>query len=159
MAVTERFIATTPERIFAIVSDGWLYGAWVVGAAHVRDVDADWPAQGAKLHHKSGPWPISIRDETEVLACRPPYELALRAHIWPLGEATVVITLMPGTYGTQVRMVEEVHAGPLKWFRTKLNDLLLHYRNREALARLADLAMRRRLPATTAEEAAPAGQR
>ena len=43
--------------------------------------------------------------------------------------------------------LDNMRAGPLRWIRTKVNDLALHYRNRESLRRLADLARRRTHPA------------
>jgi hypothetical protein len=36
---TRKVIDTTPDRIFAVLADGWTYASWVVGAAHIRDVD------------------------------------------------------------------------------------------------------------------------
>jgi hypothetical protein len=40
---TEYVINTTPDRVFAILADGWTYSDWVVGTAHIRDVDRDYP--------------------------------------------------------------------------------------------------------------------
>lgn len=144
MAVVERVIAATPEQIFAVLSDGWTYSDWVVGTAHIRDVDTDWPAPGSKLHHKAGIGPVNLRDETVVLDCDPPNELVLQPHIWPLGEMTAKFTLTPFSAAeTKVTLDEQFAAGPLKWFRTKADDLMMHYRNRETLDRLSDLAVRR----------------
>jgi uncharacterized protein YndB with AHSA1/START domain len=137
-------VPAPPERVFAVLADGWSYSDWVVGTAHIRNVDADWPAKGSRLHHKAGPWPVSLRDHTEVLSCTAPSELVVQPHLWPLGEATVTIRLTPvGDGATRVTMTEEFAAGPLRWLRTKIDDLALHYRNRESLRRLADLAVRR----------------
>lgn len=143
MAVVERFIRASPERVFDVLADGWTYADWVVGAAHIRRVDPDWPQEGAALHHKSGMWPVLLHDKTVVLACERPRELRMRARLWPWGEAVVQFTLEPSGSGTQVRLHEDFAEGPLRWVRTKANDLMLHYRNREALARLADFAERR----------------
>ena len=144
MSVTSRVVPATPDRVFAVLCDGWSYSDWVVGTAHIRDVDPRWPAPGTKLHHKAGPWPVSLRDHTVVLACDEPNELVLRPHLWPLGEATVTIRLAPvGGGATRVTIIEEFAAGPLHWVRTKINDVALHYRNVESLRRLADLAVRR----------------
>jgi hypothetical protein len=130
--------------VFAVLADGWTYSDWVVGTAHVRDVDQSWPEPGARIHHKAGPWPISVRDRSEVLECRPPNLMRLRAHLWPLGSFVVHIELTSvGENATRVTIAEEFDSGPVRWLRTKLNDLALHYRNREALRRLADLATRR----------------
>jgi uncharacterized protein YndB with AHSA1/START domain len=161
VAVTRRVIQAPPEQVFAVLADGWTYSDWVVGTAHIRDVDAHWPARGARLRHKVGPWPMSLRDHTEVLACDEPRELVVQPHLWPLGEARVTIRLAPAGHGyTEVSLTEDFAAGPLRWMRTKINDLALHYRNRESLRRLADLAERREAPgrswtsaaATTAAE-------
>ncbi|HWH01754.1 MAG TPA: SRPBCC family protein [Pilimelia sp.] len=145
MAVTQRIVHASPERIFDVLRDGWTYSDWVVGTAHIRAVDPHWPAPGANLYHKAGPWPLSLRDRTEVLSCTEPTELVLQPHLWPLGEATVAIRLTPvGENATQVTIAEDFAAGPLRWLRSKINDLVLHHRNRETLRRLADIATRGR---------------
>ncbi len=144
MAVVEKVIRATPEQIFAVLADGWGYSDWVVGAAHIRDVEAAWPAKGARLHHKIAMWPFSVKDKTEVLESDPPRMLRMRAHLGPLGAATVRITIVPlGEGVTKVTMAEDFAAGPLRWVRTKANDLTLHWRNKEALSRLDDLATRK----------------
>lgn len=144
MAVVERTVAATPEQIWAVLADGWTYSDWVVGTAHIRDVDDGWPAPGTRIHHKAGPWPFSIHDSSRVVSGDAPRELRVRARLWPLGEAEVVITLIPIDAGhTTVRLAEEFCAGPLLGARNKVNDLVLHRRNRESLRRLADLAERR----------------
>jgi uncharacterized protein YndB with AHSA1/START domain len=144
VSVTERVIPATPDRVFAVLSDGWTYSDWVVGAAHVRDVDASWPAPGSLLHHKSGPWPLSLNDSTTVLECEPDRMLLLRVRIWPFGEAEVRIELAPADAGsTRVRMTEHFVHGPLHVIQNKLNHLLLHRRNVEALRRLSDFAVNR----------------
>ncbi|MGN9906962.1 SRPBCC family protein [Phytohabitans sp. LJ34] len=144
MAVVERTVAATPDRVWAVLADGWSYSDWVVGTAHIRDVDAGWPTPGAEIHHKAGPWPVSVHDSTSVIASDEPRLLHLRPRMWPLGEAEVVITLTELDRGhTTVRLAEDFRAGPLRWARTKVNDLVMHRRNRESLRRLADLAERR----------------
>jgi hypothetical protein len=98
---------------------------------------------GAELHHKAGPWPLSLKDKSTVLSVVPDRELVLRAGLWPLGEAIVKIVLEPiGNGATRVTMQEDFNAGPLRRLRTKVNDLVLHRRNVESLRRLADLATR-----------------
>lgn len=65
----------------------------------------------------------------------------LRPKLWPLGEMFARITLTPGENGpTRVTLEEDIHRGPLLGLRTKINDLLLHGRNKETLRRLADIA-------------------
>jgi hypothetical protein len=143
VAIVQRTIQAPPDRVFAVLSDGWSYSDWVVGTAHIRDVDASWPNAGAELHHKAGPWPLSLKDKSTVLSMQPDRELTLRAGLWPLGEAIVSMRLEPvGANSTKVTIHEDFNAGPLLWVRTKLNDLVLHRRNVETLRRLSDIATR-----------------
>ncbi|MFG1779260.1 SRPBCC family protein [Micromonospora sp. NPDC049051] len=138
-------IDASPQQVWAVLADGWTYSDWVVGTVHVRDVDDAWPRVGSQLHHKAGPWPFSLHDSSTVLTCEPPHRLVLRAGLWPAGEAVVVFTLEAvGTGATRVRIGEDFAAGPLRWVRNKVNDLVLHQRNKETLRRLADIAMRQK---------------
>ncbi|GGM96858.1 polyketide cyclase [Actinoplanes campanulatus] len=143
MATVARTVQAPPDRIFAVLADGWSYSDWVVGTVHIRDVEEAWPAPGTRLHHKAGPWPLSLHDSSTVLACTPGKELKLNAGLWPLGAAEVDIRLDPVDGGaTRVVIEEDFTEGPLRWVRNKLNDLLLHRRNMETLRRLADIAER-----------------
>lgn len=109
-----RHVAARPERVFAELSDGWGYSAWVVGAAHIRAVDPGWPAAGSRIHHAVGPWPVVIQDTTTVQEVSPGARLALRARIWPAGEAVVEFVLTAAGEGTELTMTETVVAGPLR---------------------------------------------
>jgi Polyketide cyclase / dehydrase and lipid transport len=144
VAVVERVIAATPERIFAVLADGWSYSDWVVGTTHIRDVDPGWPAPGTRIHHQAAAWPLSIKDTTVAVLCEPPYELLIRPRLWPLGAFTVWMSLTPlNERQTKVVLREDFAPGPMRRLSTKLNDMLLHIRNEEALRRLEDLAVRR----------------
>src|SRR5918999_124672 len=108
VAIVQRTVSAPPDRVFAVLADGWSYSDWVVGTVHIRDVDPGWPAVGTRLHHKAGPWPLSLQDTSTVLAIEQNRRLTLRAGLWPLGEATVHIELEPaGTDATQVTIFEE----------------------------------------------------
>jgi uncharacterized protein YndB with AHSA1/START domain len=145
VAIVQRTVQAPPEQVFAVLANGWTYSDWVVGTVHIRDVDAHWPQVGAKLHHKAGPWPLSLHDSSEVLAVEQNRSLALRAGLWPLGAATVEVILDPlGGGATLITIKEDFEAGPLRWARNKINDLVLHRRNIETLRRLADIAERAR---------------
>ncbi|MFI1992830.1 SRPBCC family protein [Actinoplanes sp. NPDC020271] len=140
MATVTRTVEAPPERVFAVLADGWTYSDWVVGTSHIRDVEKTWPQTGSRLHHKAGPWPLSLHDSSTVLECVPDRGLKIRAGLWPLGEAIVNIVLEPERDGrTKVVMHEDFESGPLLWVRNKINDLVLHQRNVEALRRLADI--------------------
>ena len=143
MAIVKRTVSAPPDRVFAVLADGWTYSDWVVGTVHIRDVDPHWPAVGSKLHHRAGPWPLSLEDSSTVVAMIPERELVLNAGLWPLGAATVKILLEPvGAGSTRVTMAEDFESGPLLFLRNKVNDLVLHKRNKESLRRLADIATR-----------------
>jgi hypothetical protein len=139
--VTE--IPASVDRLWEVLADGWTYAAWVVGASHIRDVDLSWPEPGSRLHHSVGPWPLLVKDYTEVLACERPTHLELRARTWPVGEARVVFDLEPqGTDRCTVTMTEYPTRGPAAWAHNPVFEALLGARNRETLRRLADYASR-----------------
>jgi uncharacterized protein YndB with AHSA1/START domain len=145
VAIVERTVHAPPKRVFAVLADGWSYSDWVVGTVHIRDVDESWPEPGAQLHHKAGPWPLSLHDTSTVETVEPDRRLRLKAGLWPLGQAVVDIRLEPvGDSATRVVIMEEFEQGPLRWVQNKANDLLLHRRNIESLRRLADIAERSR---------------
>ena len=89
MSTTTRSVSATPEQVWEVLADGWLYPLFVVGASRMRDVDESWPAVGAKLHHSVGTWPLLIDDTTEVLeveegrrpAARPAAGRRARPHV------------------------------------------------------------------------------
>lgn len=143
VAIVQRTVPAPPEKIFQVLADGWTYSDWVVGTVHIRDVDEHWPEVGAELHHKAGPWPLSLQDSSTVLAVVPDRLLKLRAGLWPLGSAVVELILDPLPGGaTRITMKEDFEAGPLLFLRNKLNDLVLHRRNIESLRRLTDIVLR-----------------
>jgi uncharacterized protein YndB with AHSA1/START domain len=147
VAIVERTVSAPPDRVFAVLADGWSYSDWVVGTAHIRDVDPTWPAPGSKLHHKAGPWPLSLHDSSTVVSMEPNKELVLKVGLWPLGQARVRIVLEPvGSAATKITMAEDFEAGPLLFLRNKINDLVLHRRNIESLRRLSDIATREKTP-------------
>ncbi len=145
MATNTREIKTTPAKVWAVLSDGWLYPVWVVGATRMRDVEGSWPEAGARLHHSAGVWPAVINDNTEVLECDPGRFLKLRARGWPLGEAEVAITLSPAGAHTLVQIEEEAVSGPGAMIPRPVEDLAIKYRNTETLRRLAYVAENRQV--------------
>ena len=130
----------SPKAVFDVLSDGWTYATWVVGAARIRAVDEAFPAPGTKIHHSVGLWPALINDNTEVEKVEPPHELQLRVRAWPTGEGLVNITCEPEGDATRVTMVETAVSGPAKLIPKPLEDAMLRVRNVETLKRLAYLA-------------------
>lgn len=143
MSVNSRVIKTTPEQVWNVLSDGWLYPVWVVGATRMRDVDESWPQVGAKLHHSAGVWPLVISDDTEVLECEPRSMLRLRARGSFLGEAEVRLTLSASGAHTLVEIREDAVSGPGTLVPEPLRDPMLKIRNVETLRRLAFIAEHR----------------
>lgn len=143
MIEVETTIKTTPDAVWRVLADGWLYPLWVVGASRVREVDDTWPKPGSKIHHSVGLWPAVLNDDTEVLACLPESMLELRAKAWPGGEATVTVRLEAQGAGTRVQLIEDVTGGPARLVPKPVRAPALAWRNRECLKRLAWLAERR----------------
>ena len=137
MSTTSRQISATPEQVWSVLADGWLYPLFVVGASRMRDVDAGWPAVGTRLHHSVGTWPLLIDDTTEVLEVVERERLLLLARGWPAGQAHVEITLEPRGTDTVVTIAEQATSGPGALMPKALQDPQLHVRNIETLRRLA----------------------
>jgi uncharacterized protein YndB with AHSA1/START domain len=149
MPVVTATVPTSPDRVFAVLADGWAYVGWVVGATHIRAVDEGWPDKGTRIHHSVGAWPLMAHDVTTVRAVEPPRLLELEAKLWPFGVALVRLELtetQPDV--TEVRMTERVIGGPGRFLPDAAQALLLVPRNRESLRRLTDRALHRHAAAT-----------
>ena len=138
MAVNVRTIKAPARAVWDVLSDGWLYPLWVVGATRMRAVDDTWPLAGAKLHHSVGVWPAALDDDTTVVASEPLHRLELQARGWPfLGEARVTLELEEVSGGTRVRMEEDASHGPGRFVPKPMRTPMLTWRNTESLRRLA----------------------
>lgn len=135
-----REVAASPAAVWAVLSDGWLYPSWVVGASRMRAVDPHWPQVGAQLHHSVGTWPLLVDDRTEVVDVVPERLLRLKARAWPTGTADVIIEVEQSARGSRVRILEDVVAGPGSLVPKALRQLAIGPRNQEALQRLAFVA-------------------
>lgn len=149
MATNTRLIRTTPNTVWAVLADPWLFPGWVVGASRMRDVEGHWPEVGAKLHHSVGSWPFLLNDETCVEAVEPQRSLTLIARGRPAGEARVIVELAPQGGGTEVTLREDAVSGPARLVPTPVRAVALKWRNRESLERLAFIAEGRAAGATS----------
>lgn len=140
MSRNVRVMHCSPEDVFRVLGNGWLYPSWVVGASRMREVDEAWPMVGARLHHSFGVWPVLIDDATVVEHYDPPRRMVTRPKGWPIGEARVSVDVKPRGNGCVVRIQEEAIAGPGRFVPSLVMDPLLHWRNTETLHRLAYLA-------------------
>ncbi|WP_202613733.1 SDR family NAD(P)-dependent oxidoreductase [Ornithinimicrobium cerasi] len=136
-----REVQAPRQAVWDVLSDGWSYATWVVGAARVRDVDVAWPAEGACIHHSFGLWPALLNDTTRVEASTEPSSLVMTARGWPVGEARVVISITPrGEDACTIRIEEDATKGPGRMIARPVRQLGIGPRNVEALRRLALLA-------------------
>ncbi|MET9229555.1 SRPBCC family protein [Lentzea sp. NPDC003310] len=147
MAEVSLNVEAPVDAVWSVLADGWSYAGWVVGASHIRDVDAGWPKTGTRIHHSVGPWPLVIEDTTEVVRCEPGELLELDARLWPVGAARISFALRPrGESLTEVRMTERAVRGPTTLLPKIVQDALLVPRNKETLQRLNALAQGRSTP-------------
>ena len=146
MSSTSRTISASPSEVFAVLSDGWLYATWVVGASRIRAVETAWPAVGSNISHSVGAWPLLIDDKTEVTECVPDERLRLKARAWPGGEADVIIDIAADPAGARVTITEDVVSGPARGIPAPIRSVLLDVRNKETLNRLSFLAEHKARP-------------
>ncbi len=143
MAINEQVMNATPQDVWDVLSDGWLYPLWVVGASRMREVDEHWPEPGSRLHHSVGSWPLLVDDNTEVIAMSPGASLVLHARARPSGTAEVTIRLEAVGAQTRVVLEEDAVAGPARLVPKMLRDVPLRWRNVESLRRLTYVVERR----------------
>ena len=140
MSTVSQHFSSPAGDVWRVIADGWLYSGWVVGASRIRDVDAEWPNVGSRLHHSVGACPLVIDDSSRVTAVEPGRSLELVARGWPMGEAKVEITLEEMGDGCRVTIAEDAIRGPGKLVPKVLRDPLIDVRNRETLNRLELMA-------------------
>jgi hypothetical protein len=134
-------MACSPEDVFAVLSNGWLYPTWVVGASRMRDVEKSWPAVSARIHHSVGVWPLLINDTTSILEWDPPRHALLKARSWPAGSAHVALDVRPEARGCTVTITEDAIEGPMRRLLPEpVRAAALLPRNKETLQRLAFIA-------------------
>lgn len=139
MIGVERKTTATPSQVWSILSNGWLYSSWVVGASRIRDVDANWPQEGSKIHHSVGVWPVLLNDETVSIESSAGH-LELSAHGWPAGTARVRLHVEKTDDGSLLTMDEFAETPPFAWVPTHAQRLATAPRLKECLNRLALLA-------------------
>ena len=140
MSRNSRIFHCSPRDVWDVLADGWSYSMWVVGAVRIRDVDHSWPAPGSTIHHSVGVWPLLLNDTTAVDAASEPDLIVLTVRAWPTGQGRVQVTCAAEGPLTRVTMEEDATSGPARLIPKPLRDLLLSWRNEEALRRLAYLA-------------------
>lgn len=142
IARVHREVGAPAASVWQVLTDGWTYANWVVGASRVRDVEPQWPEVGSRIHHAVGPWPVVLQDSTIVERSEPERALVLKARGWPVGEARVSLRIEPITdESCRLEILEDAVAGPARWAIPRaLRQLAIAPRNRESLYRLALIA-------------------
>jgi len=140
MSENERLINASVEDVFAVLTDGWTYASWVVGASRIRDVEAGWPQPGHSIHHSVGVWPLLINDATTVELYEPLRFLRLKVRAWPTGEGIVEFEATDKDTQCHLVMRERTSKGPATLIPDAMIDPVLRLRNAETLERLALLA-------------------
>jgi uncharacterized protein YndB with AHSA1/START domain len=136
VATNRRHMGVPAARVWDVLADAGTYADWVVGANKVRGVEGEWPAVGARLHHRIGVAPLYLRDNTEVVGSDPPRKLVLEARARPLGRARIELTVISDGEQCSVSMTE-VPVSP--WYvrvAAPLLEPLIAVRNAESLRRL-----------------------
>lgn len=141
-----RRVDASPGDVWRVLADGWSYPVWVVGTSRIRAVSANWPEQGAVLHHSVGAWPFVLNDVTISQLAQPERRLVLRARGRVLGEAVVDIRIGTQGNGCIVHLFEDTVRGPLRHLPPALRQVLIAPRNQESLHRLAYVAEGRHAP-------------
>lgn len=140
VATNHRMMKCTPAAVFDVISNGWLYPSWVVGASRMRNVDHAWPSPEARIHHSFGVWPALIDDTTSILEWDPPRHVKLKARGWPVGSAHVAIDVEPAEGGCRVTIIEDAVEGPGMLVPKPARTAAIMVRNNETLQRLAYLS-------------------
>ncbi|WP_344172551.1 SRPBCC family protein [Kribbella lupini] len=140
MSENERLINASVDEVFAVLTDGWSYAGWVVGASRVRDVEEGWPNPGFSIHHSVGTWPLLINDTTTVEEYVPNSLLRLRVRAWPTGEGQVEFEATEKDGRCHLVIREHAVKGPAALIPAAVVDPVLSARNTETLRRLALIA-------------------
>lgn len=156
-ATVERTLDAPADAVAMVLADPRTYDGIVVGSRRIRWFDAHWPEPGSRFHHTLGFGPLTVRDQTEVLAEDLPRALRLLVHVGPFGRAEVVFRLTPQGDRTQVQLTETPTSGVLALSWSPPAMALTRWRNGRVLSRLEGLAQGRARTAARAAGAEPAG--
>lgn len=126
-----RITSASPDQVWQVLSNGWLFTRWAIGATPVCGVDDDWPNVGSRLHHAIGRGRLAIRTQTQVLASTPAQRLQLRTEGWPCGSSELVVTLEPAWPGTNLQ-VDELVVTPDYGLGPTVHNVLLQWRITQA---------------------------
>jgi hypothetical protein len=142
MAVRHQLIERPPRDVWAVLADPGIYADWVSGTSGSRAADGQWPRVGASLEYSVtfGPLPWSLSGVTTVRREEEPRELELEIDSGSLGTARVAFEIRPWGEDCSIVVVDE---HPLRGAGGHLHnaalDVVLQFRHRRMLARLAEV--------------------
>jgi uncharacterized protein YndB with AHSA1/START domain len=142
MPVNSIVVDAPPEAVFEVLSHGERYAEWVLGPGRSRPIDANWPAPGSVLEHRSGIPPLALHDTTSVVSSDPPRRMLLEARVRPLLVATVELAITPHATGCTVRMEERLVGGIARGLPRWITGPLIRRRNGASLQQLKLLVLR-----------------
>jgi hypothetical protein len=128
-AEAARCICGSEQAVFDVLSDAGSYARWVRWTRDVRAAEASWPRVGSRLWHHFGRWPLRSAGVTEVVACRRPSRLVLRADVSPHALVYVTITVSACAGGDRclVRIREDMTRGWLRRFAVHAESIRSHF--------------------------------
>ncbi len=134
MARNHTHIDASPDAVWAVLEDPYLYPSWVVGTDRTLRADDSWPWPGSAFTVHVG---LGFDDETRVREMVPGRRIVVDAAAHALGPARVTIELRPEHGGTRVTLIEDP-AGKMTplWF-LPATHAAIKARNAESLRRLA----------------------
>src|SRR5215204_5955660 len=112
-----------------VLIDPETYPRWLIGAAAIRDVDDSWPAVGSRFHHRVGFGPLTLPDDSEIIAITDGEMIRLRVRARPFVAAIVTFHLIGADQTTVVTMEEEPALRLIGNAVRPVLDPLIHVRN------------------------------
>lgn len=150
MARNQTVVDAPRGEVFEILLDAATYPAWVAGTKRLARIEPEWPAQGSAFWIKFAGG--AREDKTEIVEVSPPERVVLRPHVRPFGITRVVLELESRGTVTKISMHETME-WPTPTLLQVVGDILLYFRNVQALRRLKRLAESRAPRAATASAA------
>ncbi len=146
MATVETPIDRPADEVMDVLLDPTTYPSWLVGCQGIRGIDPEWPAPGARFHHRFGiVGPLTVDDYSRVLAVQPRRCLRLEVRARPAGRGEATFTVEPVSPSSCRVELHEVPIGVLTPARPLLDPPTI-LRNRKSLARLRAFVERRPVP-------------
>lgn len=144
MAHNCREYPVPPAVVWDVLIDPHTYPDWLIGTEAIRAIDDDWPAVGARFHHRVGVGPLAIPDHSEVLHIEPRQELRLTVRARPFISAVAMFRLVGNHNASMLSLQEEPTLRILGNLVRSVMDPSIHIRNHQSLRRLAEVIERRR---------------